>query len=242
MKVKLTTILILIIPMFGFGQISQSIDIVSGIEYSYRNLTTSSEDEIVTKILESRDNEESGKFNWRIGFNYNRRLTNKLFLRTGLRLASVGYKGEKRTGLRWGSEYDGMGGWVPDPNLPHEIQLIYDYWFAEIPIAGRFELNEKKLAQFFELGISPSIYLTTRTKSATDIGTDAEFQNDAIHDFNKVHIVGFVSFGLNYSINEKYQFFGQPILRYHFTKLADRPIAEYLFNYGIEIGIRRKIK
>ena len=232
MKVKLTATLILIIPMFGFSQISQSIDIVSGIEYSYRNLTTSSEDEIVTKILESRDNEESGKFNWRIGFNYNQRL----------RLASVGYKGEKITGLRWGSEYDGMGGWVPDPNLSHEIQSIYDYWFAEIPIVGRFELNEKKLAPFFELGISPSIYLTTRTKSATDIGTDAEFQNDAIHDFNKVHIVGFISFGLNYSINEKYQFFGQPILRYHFTKLADRPIAEYLFNYGIEIGIRRKIK
>ena len=193
-------------------------------------------------ILENRDNKESAKFNWRIGFNYNRRLTSKIVLKTGLRLASVGYKGEKKTGLRWGSEHDGMGGWIPDPSLPHEIQLVHDYWFTELPIAGRFEINQKKLSPFFELGISPSVYMTTRTKTITDIGTNSEFQNGDVHNFNKLHIVGFISFGLNYSINDRNQLFGQPTFRYHLTKLADAPISENLYNFGIEIGIRRKIK
>ena len=234
MKTKFIIILILLIPVFGFSQINQSFDFVSGIEYSYRNLTTSSEDKSVKWILESRDNEESGKLNWRVGFNYNRRLTDKIFLRTGLRLASVGYKGEKIV-LRWGSD-------DTDPNLPHEIQFVYDYWFAEIPIAGRFEMNRKKISPFFELGISPSIYLIQRTKTITDIKTETQFQNNNIDGFKKVHIVGFISFGVNYTINDKFQLFGQPIFRYHLTELVDAPIVEHLFNYGIEIGIRRKLK
>lgn len=242
MKIKFTVTLILIIPIFGFSQINQAIDFISGIEYSYRNLTTSSEEEIVVEIMENRDDKESGRFNWRFGFNYNLRLSNKIFLKTGLRLASVGYKGKKKTGLRWGSEHDGMGGWIPDPNLPHEIQLVYDYWFTEIPIAGRFEINQKKLTPFFELGISPSIYMTTRIKSITDIGADSEFQNGDVQNFNKFHVVGFISFGLNYALNDKFQIFGQPTFRYHITKLVDAPINEHLFNYGVEIGIRKKIK
>ena len=242
MKEKFIAVLILIIPILGFGQINQTIDFISGIEYSYRNLTTSSEEGIAVGMMENRDDKETGKINWRLGFNYNLRLSNKIFLKTGLRLASVGYKGEKKTGLRWGSEHDGMGGWIPDPNLPHEIQLVHDYWFTEIPIAGRIEINKKKLSPFFELGVSPSIYMTTRTKTITDIGTDSEFQNGDVHNFNKLHVVGFLSFGMNYSLNDKFQIFGQPVFRYHLTKLADAPIGEYLFNYGLEIGIRKKIK
>jgi len=242
MRVNFLVILILIIPFLGFCQINQSIDFVNGIEYSYRNLATSSQDEIMRVIVESRDQTETGKLNWQIGFNYNQRLTNRIFLRTGLRLASVGYKGEKNTDLRWPSEHDGNGGWVADPTLPRESQLIYDYWFVEMPIVGRFEMTKKKLSPFIELGILPSYYMTTRTTQKTDIGTDSQFENGDVHNFNRVHFVGFLSFGMNYSLNDNLQFFGQPAFRYHFTKLADAPIAEYLFNCGIEFGIRNRIQ
>ena len=241
MKAK-TIILLLVIPLSGFCQIHSSIDFIAGVEYSYRNLNTSSKDVTVIRIMENQDNKESGKSNWRIGFNYNRKVANKIFLKTGIRLMSIGYKGEQKTGLRWGSEHNGMGEWIPDPNLAHEIQLIDDYWFFEIPMAGRFEFSEKKLRLFLETGVSPSIYLTTRRKSITDIGTNVEFQNNNTHNFNKFHLVGNLSFGISYSIDENLQIIGQPIFRYHLTKLEEVPIREYLFNYGVEIGIRRRIR
>lgn len=241
MRVNFLLTLILIMPFLGLCQINQSIDFVSGIEYSYRNLVTSSKDEIRSVIVESRDQTETGKLNWRIGFNYNRRLTSRIFLRTGLRLASVGYKGEKNNDLRWPSEHDGNGGWVADPTLPHELQLVYDYWFVEMPIVGRFEKDQMKISPFIELGILPSYYMTTRTTQKTDIGTDSDFQSGDVHNFNRVHFVGFVSFGMNYSLNDNLQFYGQPAFRYHFTKLADAPISEHLLNYGVEFGIRSKI-
>jgi len=163
-------------------------------------------------------------------------------LKTGLRLAIIGYKGENRTGLRWGSEHDGMGGWVLDPTLPHEIQLIDDYWFIELPIGARIRLNNKKLNPFFEFGVSPSIYLTTKTKIITDIDTSTKFNKNSQDEFNKIQMVGFISLGMNYYLNENIQIFGQPIIRYHLTKMADALINENLFNYGIEIGIRKRIK
>lgn len=241
MRVNFLVTLILIIPFLGFCQINQSIDFVSGIEYSYRNLATASQNEIMSVILESRDQTETGKLNWRIGFNYNQRLTNRIFLRTGLRIASVGYKGEKNTDLRWPSEHDGNGGWVADPTLPRELQLVYDYWFIEVPIVGRFEMNQKKISPFVELGILPSYYMTTRTTEKTDIGRNAQFDNGDVHNFNRVHFVGFLSFGMNYSLNDQLQFFGQPAFRYHFSKLVDAPISEHLLNFGVELGIRSKI-
>jgi hypothetical protein len=242
MQPKFSLVLILLLPIVGFSQASQSIDFVGGMEYSYRTLTTTSKDRNVLGNLEIRDSIERGKLNWRIGFNYNQKIGKKIFIKTGIRLASVGYQKEKRTGLRWPSEHDGMGGWSPDPNLPHEIQTVLDYWFAEMPLAARFEMNKKKLSPFFELGISPSIFLATRVKSITDIGKDASFHKGGVYHFKKFHMVGVISLGLNYSVNEKFQIFGQPAFRYHFTKLVDAPIDEYLFNYGIEIGIRRSIK
>ena len=180
--------------------------------------------------------------NWRLGFNYNRRLSSRIFLKTGARLASVGYKGEKKTGLRWGTEHDGNGGWAgPDPSLPHEIQLIDDYWFIEVPIAGRFEFGGKRLRPFIEAGGAPSVYLATRTKTVTDIGTDASFESGKALGFNQWHLVGYLSFGANYDIGERLQLFGQPVFRRHFTKLADAPIAEHLYNFGMELGVRRKL-
>ena len=78
MKEKFIAVLILIIPILGFGQINQTIDFISGIEYSYRNLTTSSEEGIAVGMMENRDDKETGKINWRLGFNYNLRLSNKI--------------------------------------------------------------------------------------------------------------------------------------------------------------------
>lgn len=241
MKVTFLAILALLIPLVTFSQMNQSLDYVNGIDYSYRNLSTLSKDEIVVGIMESRDQKETGKLNWRIGFNYNQRLTRKLLLRTGLRFASVGYKGEKNTDLRWPNQHDGNGGLVVDPTLPRELQLIYDYWFTEIPIVARYEISKEKLSPFVEIGLSPSIYMTTRTISRTDIGNNSDFNNGHAHKFNRVHFVGFISLGLNYTISDKLQFFGQPAFRYHFTRLVDAPINEHLVNYGVEFGIRCKI-
>jgi Outer membrane protein beta-barrel domain len=240
MKAKIILALMLI-PAFSFSQVKSTIDFVSGFEYSYRILKANNEELITNVILGSRSG-ETGKLNFRFGFNYNQMLSKKFFLKSGIRLASVGYKGEKKTGLVWGSEIDPTLGYQRDPSLPHESQFIYDYWFFEIPIVGRFEFNNRKISPFIEAGISSNIYLTTKTKTATDISSSTNFYNEAKLNLNRFHLSANLSFGINYQLNPKWILFFQPIFRYHFTKLVDAPIKEYLYNYGIELGVRMKIK
>ena len=241
MKTKIITTLLLLLPVLGFTQSNSSIDFIGGIDYSYRHLTTNYDD-IMLIIIENRSGEE-WKLNWRTGFNYNRRLSNRMYLKSGLRFTNEGYKSKKTSDLRWGTQHDGMGHWIdtPDDDLPGQIQYFYNNWFIEIPIALRYEFNEKKWTPFVEAGVSPSLFLTRRTATKTDLGTDIEYDNGEFYNFNKMHLVGFASFGINYSPNNKYQFFGQPAFRYHLTKLVGAPIGEHLFNIGLEIGVRRKL-
>jgi len=106
MKLLVTLLIFLHIPPEVLSQTDQSIDLITGLEYSYRRLSSNSEDEIVKQIVDRRDRTEAQKTNWRLGINYNKRVSNDVYLKSGLRLASVGYKGENQTELRWLSEFD----------------------------------------------------------------------------------------------------------------------------------------
>lgn len=236
MKTTLIATLVLIIPFLGFSQLNQSIDFIGGMDYSYRSLSASGEDANLMVVIGVRDNNEIGNVSWRVGFNYNLGITSKIFLKTGLRFASVGYQ-KKKMELRLGN-----GQSPTEPGLPTEIQTAYDHWFTEIPIVARYEINQKKLSPFFELGILPSIFMAGRTRTKTNLGSDSKFWDTDIYQFNRLHIVGFISFGLNYSLNDNYQLFGQPAFRYHFTDLVDKPIGERLYNFGIEVGVRRVLR
>lgn len=240
MKIRIILILLLF-PVICSAQVKSTIDFIFGVEHSNRVLKTDSDEYFMNIIMDSRKG-ESGKINFRVGFNYNQPLANKVYLKSGIRLASVGYKGEKKTGLIFPSEIDPTSGVQNDPNLPNEIQFFYDYWFIEIPIIGRYEFNNKKFSPFIEAGISPNIYITSKTKSITDINSSTNFSDQTNSSFNRLNFSANISFGVNYHLSPKWIMFGQPIFRYHFTKLVDAPIKEYLYNFGIEFGARMKIK
>ena len=243
MKTTHIFLLLVFTPFISFGQINQSIDIIGGLDYSYRNLTSSSDESLTSQLIESLSEDESGILSWRFGANYNKKITNKLFLKTGLRLASVGYKGLNNTDLRWGSQHDGMGGFDPSlpSNEPSEVQFTYNFWFIDIPIAVRYEVNQKKFSPFFELGVSPSIYITTRTRQETNLDTSTSSFDETRTSFNRLNLVGFASVGFNYNLCEKLQIFAQPIFRYHLTSSREGDYGEHLFTAGLELGVRKNL-
>ncbi len=235
---NLTLVLLLCLPFFAFTQSNTSIDLIAGVDYSFRTLQASDEYQF---ILDSRQ-QEAGKLNTRFGFNFNKKVADRWYLKTGLRLAGVGYTLRKLTNLRWPNEQDGNGMYVPDPNLPHEIRFTEDYWFLELPVMARFELGQKRWTPFVEAGVLPSVYLKTRIGQYTDVGNSATFVREDIPGFNNFQMAGSVSFGMNYNLNQQIQFFGQPVFRYYFTKLTDKPVKEHLYSAGMELGCRFILK
>ena len=174
--------------------------------------------------------------------NYNKQLTKRFYLKTGLRAINISYESDKVTGLVWGSEIEaGIAagtGPIFDPTLPHEIQFFYDNWFLEIPIIGRYEFSDSRWSPSVEVGISPNLYLNSTIEEKTDIG-ERTYEGNNI---NKIQLVASVSFGVNYLLNDNLQFFGQPIFRYHLSKLGDASLNEHLYNVGVEVGVRKRIK
>lgn len=222
----------------GNGQTNKSISVAAGIDYSYRVLQSDQTNAAIAMLIIRRNKEESGKSNWHLGVYYNQELMNRFFFKTGLQLSSIGYKDAKRTGLKWPAEViNGM--WVPDPSLPHEIQIIRDNWYVEIPIAGRWMMNTHKFSPFLEAGLSPALYVLTKTLTKTDLGNSSEFSTVKINNFNRIQLISHLSFGLNVNATATHQWFVQTNFRYHLITTNDAPIKENLFSVGLKIGIRK---
>lgn len=216
-----------------------SVDFIIGGEYSFRTLAAENSDTTHAAILAFRE-QENGKYNFRLGLNYNQRIGKRIWLKSGIRIARVGYVTEKITDLRWPSEVDpNTGQWSPDPNLPRELKTTVDYIWAVIPLIGRLELGEGKWRPYLEAGVSPHLYLLTRVREQTDISNAISIGGYHSDILNRLSVVGSIAVGVNYLMGEQWQLFGQPTFRYHFTPLVDdRPIEEHLYNYGIEMGVR----
>lgn len=240
MKKSIFLAIIIAFPFIVFGQFNSSFDFVTGIDYSYRSLHSSDDNLNINHIIENRNSVEIGRLNWRIGFNYNRRISSKMILKLGIRFINNGYNKNKITDIRWPSEVVN-GIYVRDPSLPHEIQYTSNHWFLEIPLIFQYEINYKKLSPFFEFGMASLIHLKSNKRRITDIETTT-IEWNSLEKFNKLQLGAVISIGINYTYNDNFQTFAQISGRYHFTSLlAEVPINENLYNLGLEIGIRKKI-
>lgn len=222
------TLFLFCISTFIFAQNSASLDLIVGVENNYR-----------TAVV-GNPNDNGGQFGYRFGINYNKQLAKKFYLKTGLRAINISYQTEK-IALLWGSEIEaGIAagtGPILDPTLPHEIQFFYNNWFLEIPLIGRFEFSDSRWSPFVEAGISPNMYLNSTVREETDLGERTYEGNTS----NKFQLVASVSFGVNYLLNDNLQFFGQPVFRYHLSKLGNSSLNEHLYNVGMEVGVRKRL-
>ena len=223
MKFTATTIL-LFTTLISFSQLNSSMDILAGLNLSYRSI-----DDNGSSVENRRNDLEISKLNYHIGFNYNRFLTSRLYIKSGLRLASMGYK-TKQIELVFP-----IGGQT-------NVQFIYDYLFLEIPLNLRFEFVENKtVVPFLEAGVSPSFYATNRAAQIQD-GEERVYERIPLTaDFRSFHLSANVAAGINYFTSSETSLFLQLNYKRHLTNLIDEDFKEKLFSYGIEIGLRRSL-
>lgn len=226
----------LLLPLFGFSQ-KHSIDVVGSFDWTYRALMSRSL--MGDQVVASRMN-EIPKYNWRAGINYNRQLSEKWFLKTGARLAKVGYKTKKQV-VFFDNDQTAEPGDENDLDLSFTRQFSYDFLFLEIPIMFRYEFSQKKWTPFVEGGLSTSYYLSTKETlsiNEEEVFSESTNQSDA---FIPINLVANFSTGLNYNIAEHWQLFGQVVFRYHLNPIVkDGNMKEHLYNLGWAMGMRRK--
>jgi len=225
---KIVLFYLTFLPILATGQIKSSIAVMGGMDYTYRFLNNPPLDF------------ELGTYNLTTGLNVERHISKNYWVQIGVRYSTLGTQ-IKHVNLTWPSEYEGGGGYKFDPTLPHKLQLIINHSFIELPIGVKYVFNKKSnLTPYLLISFSPNIYLSTKTTQITEFATKIFTErNQQIH---KITLSINAGIGADYSIGKNYMLFAQSSFHCHFTKLADGPIGEYLYSYGLELGIRKGFK
>ncbi|MFK7807905.1 MAG: outer membrane beta-barrel protein [Saprospiraceae bacterium] len=237
--------ILLSFPFFAIGQSNSSIDVIGSLDYTYRTINGSG---LIADIVKDSRDVEKGRLNWRAGFNYNQRLTDKLILKTGLRMAALGYKDKRDSEdfytLRWGTQHNGNGEYDITYPSGEDIEFFEtktNHFFLEIPIVLRYEFSNNKFSPYVEAGFGAMYYLFQRhvaTVNGDKTVTTMPSSDDRL-SANSFQIESIIAVGANYNLNENLQFFGQPTFRYHLNSLWDTDVKERLWSAGLEIGLRK---
>ncbi len=156
-------------PIFGFSQKKWFVE--AAIGGGLANATLRSE--------QSR-RELSGANESRAGVFFGKDFAKKSWFRAGLFFHQANFL-EHQTGIRWPSEHDGMGGWTPDPNLPHELDFVQKERQLELPFRVGWHFGLKRLKPTVELGIFVSAL------TATNMTQKGEPQSDWSKSGGKIY-------------------------------------------------------
>jgi len=210
---------------------------MGGVEYGFRDVGILIPG-FPSLNMKTRNERERGLFHIRYGINYNKQLTPQFYLKSGLRVGTAGYKYVMSEDLRWPSGISNPGS---SPGIDiKKLEIYYKFRFIELPMMARYEWNQKKWIPFIEFGIAPTIYLDQVLVKNHEPSSDERKYDGYLGEINTLHFTGIISVGMQYKLSDSYQIFGQPTYRYHFTKLTDTRTSDFLYNAGLEFGIRQK--
>ncbi len=103
---------------------------------------------------------ERGFYSLAPGFDYQYTISEKLTWVSSLGLLSTGR--HTIDTLRWGSETDGMGNYVPDPTLPHKSDTRVFQLFGAIQSGIKYYLTDKRVQLFMQPYLEGDIFLSHR--------------------------------------------------------------------------------
>lgn len=167
----------------------------------------------------------NNRSSYRFGANFNFKVFNQVFIKTGIRYVKQVYKTVES------SFFDGS----------YYREYIDEYYF-EVPIVYRYEFSEKKFSLFTEIGFSPHFFLKGKNVVESDMGNETiDYEILYLKD-RRVRIGFNLGVGMNYKIRKSLQLFLQPTFRYYPRVGTQAYPLLGTINYGVEFGIRHVLR
>ncbi|WP_157976093.1 outer membrane beta-barrel protein [Lewinella sp. IMCC34191] len=216
-----------------------SLDLSTGLHYSFTTFSKDDQSQHTSTIA----GEDRGIVTGQVGIHYRRRLSETNGLRTGLRLSELGYH-TMLSGLRWGTQHDGQGGFDPafDPGQPDELSRRTNRFFLEVPLIWQRTFGARAWIPYLEAGFLPGAYLTSRSRQEDDNGTTVTYYDESNGSVHRFQLSAALSMGIEYGLSERHALFVQANGRHQLRPLAEGPIKERLYAIGIEVGVRRGLQ
>ena len=249
MKTNYTLLILLVVLLMGssiqrleaqFGyKISNSIDLILGVDIGFRVIDTKNSSPESRAEYENRSNFETYKANYRFGLNYLHGISERLSIKSGIRLSNPGFSisGVEDIDIHQSlntiekQKNNNLGGFIYN----------YGYQLFEVPLGLRYTLTKNSCEPFFELGISNNLYWRTKIirKKVGRGGYSTTVLKES--EINRLNFVGFLSTGGNINLSQDFSLFSQLIARYQLNNLRKSELSERIVSIGLEFGVRRYI-
>ncbi len=179
----------------------------------------------------------------RIGFNYYKRFSKGLSLKTGLHLSNRPTKTKKTISsiIELAFFYDTLTGQtIFEERYVNNTEVSYsNNFFIEVPLNFKFDLNQNKLRPFFELGFSTSIYWKSKIKTTLEDQTSISWNR--LKEHRKLIILTNFALGLSYQVNDNYAINLTSFSQLDIKGVQGREGRTQNILYGLRIGLQKTI-
>jgi Outer membrane protein beta-barrel domain len=186
-------------------------------------------------IIDLRNKRETGRLGFTTGVNICFNFTKNMGFETGIQYSGKGYQIPT---------YDLVYA-VPDPTAPVRAKFVYRYHYIDIPLKINITKGNGKLRFIAAAGITTNILIrameTTILEYAYNSKRD-EMTSESPYNFKNINISPTISLGIDYRINDKMNLRAEPTFRYGLLKNINAPIAEHLWNAGLNMGFYYGLK
>ena len=185
--------------------------------------------------MESRDSYEQAFLSYNAGFTFGHRFANNLLLETGAQYSRFGHQMKDFLLTTANSTM------VSTKNRSLEISH-----YAGVPLMVGYSFRLKdKLRLNFLAGADANFFLARTGKFYVqwEDGTDLESKGTYTKNtgYSRFVLMGSTNLGIEYDWNEKLMWRIAPSFRYAITPVADAPIKERPYSYGLNLGVYYKL-
>jgi len=199
-------------------------------DYAYRTLKDNGGDDFAGQVIDSRNNAEIGKLGYTMGVDVSMSITKKLRVETGIQYSNKSYQTRKQEVYYQQPP--------PDPVMPLTARFIYNYQYVDVPLKLKLVVGKKRARFIPAAGLALNFLLNANTKGVFEYpdGKTRKQDQSSTFDFKKFNISPLISLGAEYRVKSNMYVRMEPTFRYGILKTIDRPVTEYLWNAGLNIG------
>lgn len=197
-------------------------------DYSFRSHKNSDGNSSTDLVIQNRKETELAKFGYTTGLNILFNFSQLIGFETGIQYSNKGYKTKKQDLIFI----------PPNPASPSKVRFTYAYQYIGIPLKAKFTMGKSKMRFLTSIGFMTNFLLNTKHTANYEYSngsTEKKTESSSIK-FNKIDISPMMSIGVDYKLNNKIHISAEPTFRYGVIKIKDAPVAERLWNAGLNFS------
>lgn len=180
------------------------------------------------------------KAGYRVGVDYERKLTDRFVLTAGFLFANKGYQSQKDELLYSDQILPKQGFVLPTGDVPYtHFRYRYNYYMFGVPIGVNYYITQGDVKLYTGAGVSFNYLINTRYKVIFYEGARASKvskRDDDPNAYKKFNIAPYLNIGVEGKLNNNYKYRAFASYSYTVTNVMSDDIVYRIYPYTLGIG------